>query len=296
MEAIIFKTLSETYFSVEKGFALIPQVASYTGSGEGDYRIADAIAMGTWPSRGLDLHGIEIKSNRADWVRELNNPRKAETIAAFCHYWWLAVSDAAIVYKGELPSLWGLIEVKGVKSKVIKRPKKQKAKPITYEFLASIMRQVGKMTTSDVALDAALTAKYQAGVEWGKERGASDLKRKIADLTWEVERLRNFKIEVQRFTDVAGIDARRLSRRMISPDFAKLIKYLVNANPPIHATHAIAQLENIHSQVEIVGKALVDLTESMRTINTGIDKEWIDALYEENECTRKSTDPESSNS
>lgn len=47
-------------------------------------RSADAIAFGTWPSRGLSITGFEYKSYRGDWLNELKKPEKAESIARFC--------------------------------------------------------------------------------------------------------------------------------------------------------------------------------------------------------------------
>ena len=44
----------------------------------------DAVIMSLWPSRGLELHGVEIKVSRADWKREAADPAKAEAIAAYC--------------------------------------------------------------------------------------------------------------------------------------------------------------------------------------------------------------------
>ena len=41
---------------------------------------ADGIAMNLWPSRGLELNGLEIKSGRGDWLKEYKNPQKAESI------------------------------------------------------------------------------------------------------------------------------------------------------------------------------------------------------------------------
>ena len=41
-------------------------VDGFAGGG----RYADAIAMNLWPSRGLAVHGFEIKISRGDWQRE----------------------------------------------------------------------------------------------------------------------------------------------------------------------------------------------------------------------------------
>lgn len=78
-------------------------------AGFGATRTLDALALALWPSRGLDLHGFEIKCSRSDWLRELKDPTKAEVFAARCDRFWLVVSDPAIVADGELPAGWGLL-------------------------------------------------------------------------------------------------------------------------------------------------------------------------------------------
>lgn len=78
--------------------------AGFSGS-----RTMDALAMSLWPSRGLALHGFEVKCSRSDWVKELRTPEKAEKLASRCDYWWLVVADPAIVKPGELPEGWGLL-------------------------------------------------------------------------------------------------------------------------------------------------------------------------------------------
>jgi hypothetical protein len=35
-------------------------------------RSADVITVATWPSRGLAIHGFEVKCSRSDWLRELD--------------------------------------------------------------------------------------------------------------------------------------------------------------------------------------------------------------------------------
>jgi hypothetical protein len=53
--------------------------------------------MGLWPSRGLKLMGFEIKAGRGDWLGELRNPRKAESIARFCDQWWVVATQDVIL-------------------------------------------------------------------------------------------------------------------------------------------------------------------------------------------------------
>src|ERR1039457_1110041 len=74
-------------------------------------RPADFLAMDLWPSRGLALHGHEIKVSRSDWLRELKEPEKAAEFIPYMNHWWLVASDPRIVREGELPEGWGLMEM-----------------------------------------------------------------------------------------------------------------------------------------------------------------------------------------
>ena len=70
-------------------------------------RTADAIAIDTWESQGLEVHGFEIKCSRSDWLTELKHPEKSEPFRRFCDRWWLVTSSKDIVKPGELPEGWG---------------------------------------------------------------------------------------------------------------------------------------------------------------------------------------------
>lgn len=74
---------------------------------EGQLRTADAIAIDTWESKGLEIHGFEVKCSRSDWLTELKAPEKSEPFRAFCDRWWLVTSSKDIVKPGELPEGWG---------------------------------------------------------------------------------------------------------------------------------------------------------------------------------------------
>jgi len=81
-------------------------------------RTADFMAMDLWLSKGLALHGHEVKVSRSDWLTELKQPEKAGEFIPFMDYWWLVVSDPAIVKDGELPDGWGLMVVAGSRLRV----------------------------------------------------------------------------------------------------------------------------------------------------------------------------------
>lgn len=86
-------------------------------------RICDYMALDLWPGMGVGsgckLHGHEVKVSRSDWLTELRDPDKAEAFRQYCDYWWLVVSDKAIVKDGELPDGWGLMVAHGRTVRVV---------------------------------------------------------------------------------------------------------------------------------------------------------------------------------
>ena len=74
--------LVDAYFA-GPAWAVLHEVPNATGAGK--VRTADAIAISLWPSRGLEIHGLEIKVSRSDWRRELKQPEKSVPIQRYCH-------------------------------------------------------------------------------------------------------------------------------------------------------------------------------------------------------------------
>jgi hypothetical protein len=102
-------------------------------------RTLDAIAMDTWPSSGLLLHGFEIKCSRADWRRELSDPSKAAAFTRFLDHFWI-VAPAAIVRHDELPEGWGLLELRGPTLRTAVTPARLTPEPVDRSFLACLLR------------------------------------------------------------------------------------------------------------------------------------------------------------
>lgn len=144
-ETMVFDRLRRTFKAPE--YALLRGVTDATGHDMA--RTADAMAMGIWKSRGLHLHGIEIKSSRNDWLRELKDPAKADQIARFCDKWWIAIPDERIVAAGELPTGWGLILCGEKRNKVLTDAPLLDALPMTRTFLAAILRRTFEQATPE---------------------------------------------------------------------------------------------------------------------------------------------------
>jgi hypothetical protein len=119
-----------------------PHVRSHAGFDA--RRTADFIAMDLWPSKGLCLHGHEVKVSRADWLNELKQPEKAGEFIPFMDYWWLVVSDEDIVRPGELPDGWGLMAKRGITLVVKHQAKRRTPAPMPKTMMAAFLRAVAK--------------------------------------------------------------------------------------------------------------------------------------------------------
>jgi len=186
-------------------WAVLPGVASATGTGV--TRRCDALAMNLWPSRGLELHGFEIKVSRGDFLRELKAPEKAETIARYCDRWWLVVSDADIVLDGELPPTWGLLVRRGSSLRLKRDAGQLTPIPISRHFLAALLRVAATTMPGPAKLEAETKAAREAGFEEGQK--SSDWHRRHVD-----EELKTAKTKLEQLTTTLGIsDHRDLSWR-----------------------------------------------------------------------------------
>jgi hypothetical protein len=107
-------------------------------------RTADYVAMDLWPSKGLALHGHEIKISRSDWLRELKDPSKAAEFTPWMNHWWLVASDPRIVRDGELPEGWGLMVMRGPLLVVAVKAPRRDAKPMGPSRLAALLRAVAQ--------------------------------------------------------------------------------------------------------------------------------------------------------
>lgn len=126
--------------------AILWEVGDATGARHS--RLADAVIMGLWPSRGIDLEGVEIKTYRSDWLRELGNPAKAETIARYCDFWWVHAAPD-VVKAEELPAGWGLRIYDGRIWTTPVPAVRRQAEPISREFLAALLRRSDQMNEKE---------------------------------------------------------------------------------------------------------------------------------------------------
>lgn len=147
-------------------WALLPQVGDSTGHGGSRY--ADAVGMELWPSRGLALHGYEIKVSKADWKKELANPLKAEAVGRFCGFWWI-VAPKDLIPVGDLPVAWGLLEPYRGSLRAVKSPQKMNAQGIDLNFLAALLRRVYENAPPIENVRRLCKESYRAGQDQQRE-------------------------------------------------------------------------------------------------------------------------------
>lgn len=142
--AEVMKALKARYPAPE--FAFFSEVSPAVGF---PGRI-DAVAMAMWRSRGLEIHGFEVKCSRSDWLREKKRPDKGEHGFACCDRWWLVLADATIIKEDELPPNWGLlVPHNGGLVARVKAPV-HKVKRLDREFIASLLRKASGATATSV--------------------------------------------------------------------------------------------------------------------------------------------------
>lgn len=192
--ADIKAALRRTY--APPSYAILFEVANATGANSRRY--ADAVAMSLWPSHGLGVTGFEIKVYRGDWRRELAAPEKAETIAAYCDYWYIVTPDDESVIKDadELPPAWGW-KVLGADGQIHtkKTAAQTEAKPLDRLFVAALLRNAGKVDGGEVE------ALVQRRVDEVRAQIDREIERQVEERTRQFQRLKEFR---ERMASVLG--------------------------------------------------------------------------------------------
>lgn len=212
-------------------YALFTEVRNAAGFGAD--RSADAICMNLWPSRGLEVWGFEIKVSRADFMKELKDPKKAEAFMKYCDRWYLLLGDEKIADIAEVPPTWGLMVCKNNTIKTIREAPKLQAEPMSRSFIAAMFKRATASlihpSTIQERIDAA-TAKAKSDLDW-KTKAAADGYEKL-------------RAQVQEFEQASGLRIRESWEYKIS-DLGAALKVIMNGG----ADKILKDLERISSQL-----------------------------------------------
>lgn len=183
-------------------YAVMFEVAD--GTGAHARRYADAVVMSLWPSRGLEIHGIEIKVSSSDWKREAADPAKAESVARYCDRWSVYTAPGVIRDLVSVPPAWGVEEFDGKTFKTMKKAEKTDAQPLSRSFVASMLRRSDGVVRS-MMKEAERKAEAMARDALQKERDQIEavVKARIEDRTRKFE---NARAVIDAINEATGTD------------------------------------------------------------------------------------------
>lgn len=172
------------------GYALVEQVAN--GTGYRADRHLDVVAFGLWPSRGLAIHGIEVKVSKADLKRELAQPDKAESVATYCDRFYIAapadiVADTMGLGLDMLVPGWGILAVSGegdaTRVGVVREATGHESKAIDRGFVAAVLRRLPNLGDEErTAIRNQVWEEHHDAIKQAGERGAAAARAEIAAL------------------------------------------------------------------------------------------------------------------
>ena len=124
------------------------EVSQSTGHYSG--RRADAVVMNLWPSKQHQIHVMEVKVTRGDFMNEMKDLTKWEAIGQFANFFWLC-TPVGLVSVDEVPKSWGLMELTKGGLRVKKQaPANTSPKEITKGFAASLLRSGESLTSKEI--------------------------------------------------------------------------------------------------------------------------------------------------
>lgn len=193
--------IDKTWGTMGKRAQYVIAYEVHNGAGFGYNRSLDAVVFDTWPSKGLTLHGLEIKVTAADMRRELLDTTKA---GAFTEYvdWFSIVAPKGVVDIGLLPKKWGvyeLTEAGGLRAR--RKPlmlHDGRRDQLDRSFLAAFCRALVDRSRSTETM----RQEYERGRKDGQDYHAFSLKS-------TQDQLQDLAGQVAAFKQASGIDINR---------------------------------------------------------------------------------------
>lgn len=176
----------------DPGYITLEEVRDATGF-DGN-RTADAMAISLYRSRGKALYGFEFKISRSDWLHELKQPEKSESILRYCNYWALVIPDKNIVKPGELPETWGLYVAQKNRLKCVVPCPKLDPLPMTITMLTALAYAIDQKhkRANKSELERERNVGYQQGL-------------KSSNHQWYLDQYEKLKDKVEKFEKVSGL-------------------------------------------------------------------------------------------
>lgn len=183
----------------------------------GKSREADAIAVGCWSSKGLTIHGYEVKVSRADWRAEIQNHEKSLEFMKLVDFWWLA-APPGVAELAEVPGNWGFIEVnKNPKGEYSAKIRKQASRlnregagaaggMVPYGLFSAALRRAVKTDPGEQRLQKAIDEAYKNGHDAAQAYADQQKSRDQSYAEREAEQLRE---QIKHFEESTGFKVQR---------------------------------------------------------------------------------------
>lgn len=247
----------------EGEYVLIQEVSD--ASGVSRSRSLDYMIINLWQSRGLHITGIEQKSFRNDWQRELKNPKKQENHFKYCDYFYLLTDKENVAKLEEIPETWGWYHINEKGHFKINKPA-PKLTPVTIDrsFLFAMLRR------------AASKEKYVhiESIE-DKIQEASELRQKnnLFSRERDLKEYEELKTIVKQFEEASGIKLNTYSWNIDAKKIGETVKLITDGGLNSYINNLI-KLQTVASN--ILDKLTQELL-SVKTLNeelniNGVDK------------------------
>lgn len=247
----IYKTIAAMYKG--EAWVVLPQVRDGTAYGT-DGREADALVFSVWPSRGLKVYGFEIKTHRGDFLHELKQPEKAESIARFCNEWYI-VTAPGIAELSEIPPSWGWYESDG-KSMTLKKAAEQLPNvDLSRIFVMSVMRNIAKNYVPAIEVENRAETLARAQILQNELQAAHDVKN-----------AREALAAISDFKKASGVDL--MESWSFSPEqVGTVVRLILDNSLPCH-------LKNISEAAEKIGSLIVALDNVRGLVGKRDEMKW----------------------
>lgn len=214
-------------------------------------RSADYVVVNLWPSRGLEIYGIELKSYRSDWLSELKKPDKAENVFKYCDRFYLLTTDDTIAKLEEIPASWGWMCIKGNRIFIKKEAPKLNPEHVSKSFLATMLKRA--QSKDGFILRSEIQAEIDAAKELGKNHNATTIQHYEKTIKELTEKIKEFE-------QATGVDITHYYRWKTNPQkIGKAVK-LISEN-------GIGELkEELLNLKTIAEKTLGKISETLKEI------------------------------
>lgn len=179
-------------------YILMEEVSDASGFSRS--RSLDYMVAAIWESRGLSITGIEKKSFRNDWLKEMKNPKKQENHFRYCDYFYLLTDNENVAKLEEIPETWGWYHVNGNRIMEYKKAPRLTPIPVTRSFMMAMMRRAA--SKDGFVLRDEIQERIDDARELGIKKGEMESKRELAHL-------KEMKEGIKLFEEASGIDISR---------------------------------------------------------------------------------------